>query len=84
MTIEERRVARFLVKCPFATGSAEERLCGQLMSVILTSAPRLTEEQRANLWKFARQYRHQLPEDVQSIVEFRHLPRHRTNQRRGN
>ncbi len=84
MTIEEKRVARFLVKCPFATGSAEERLCGELTSIILTRPPRLTEEQRAGLWKFARQYRHQLPKDVQSIVEFRHLPRHRTNQRRGN
>jgi hypothetical protein len=84
MTIEERRVARFLVKCSFAPGSAEERLCVELTSIILTRPPRLTEEQRAGLWKFARQYRHQLPEDVQSIVEFRHLRRHRTNQRPGN
>lgn len=84
MTIEERRLARALVKCPFQSGSAEERLCTELTSTILTRSLRLTEEQRAGLWNLARQYRHQLPEDVQSIVEFRHLPRHRTNQRPGN
>jgi hypothetical protein len=84
MTIEERRLARALVKCPFQPGSAEERLCGELTSIILTRSLRLTEEQRAGLWNLARHYLHQLPEDVQRIMEFRKLPRSRTNHRPGN
>ena len=72
MTVEERRLLIALAVCPFPPGSPDRDFCRAILNAVTSSRRyRLTEEQRATLWRLGHQYRARLPRDVQATLEYR-------------
>lgn len=73
MTAAEVALTRALAKCGLKTGSADKRFCEELSAITKREQRvRITEGQRAYLWRIGYRYRLQLPPEIFGILQARH------------
>jgi hypothetical protein len=79
MTVEERRLLKALANCGLPHSSPHKGLCLKILKAVTKSGRyRLTGDQRATLWGLGHYYCARLPEDVQNILKYRMVPRHKS------
>ncbi|HTJ57587.1 MAG TPA: hypothetical protein VL418_08515 [Devosiaceae bacterium] len=72
MTAEEIQLVRALADCRLRAGSGDERFCSDLAAITRRQGRvRLTEGQKAYLWRIASRYRATLPPEISEIVTAR-------------
>jgi hypothetical protein len=79
MTVEERRLLKALANCRLPHSSPHKGLCLKILKAAAKSGRyRLTGDQRATLWGLGHYYCARLPENVQDILKYRMVPRHKS------